>query len=384
MKLAILNITAGGISGGYRKYLVNLLPRILSNPSIEKIICALPSSVKLNNISDRFPNIEFINIAPYRFTNSKSYAELKTILDKFQPDVVYVPVERLFSYEKAPVVNMLQNMEPFVCPFSGNPPIEKIKNWFRINNARKALKKADRIIAISKFVEIYLTNQLNIDSQKIGLVYHGIDKPNPCSEKPISVPENCQKFLFTAGSIRPARGLEDVLEAMRYLMTQDIKMPLIIAGSVNPIMSRYQQRLKRWLDKNNLSANIVWTGSLSESEMAWCYQNCCAFIMTSRVESFGQCALEAISHGCLCISASNPCLPEIFRDSAVYYDPGNGKALGELINAVLSWDQSKKKQVSQRALERASQFSWNICADKTVQELKSAIVDFAQKGKGKQ
>lgn len=376
MKIAIVNITAGGISGGYRKYLLNLLPRMSSNPSIEKIICALPDSVTVSHNSDWCPNIEFIYIAPYKITNSKSYSELKKYLDRFQPDVVYVPVERLFSYDKAPVVNMLQNMEPFVCPFSGNPPTEKIKNWFRINNARKALKKADRIIAVSRFVENYLVKQLNINSQKIGLVYHGLDKPNGYPKRPVSIPESCVNFLFIAGSIRPARGIEDALEAIRYLMAQNLKISLVIAGSADPVMIRYQKKLKLWLDKNNLSANVVWTGNLSESEMAWCYQNCSAFIMTSRVESFGQIALEAMSYGCLCISANNPCLPEIFSDAAIYYNPGDGKALSVLLNTVLSWDQSTKKQVSKRALERASQFSWDVCAEKTVAELKKAVQDF--------
>ena len=376
MKLAVLNITAGGISGGYRKYLLNFLPRISNNQSIEKTLCALPSSVTLNNISNRYPNIVFISIAPYHFINSKANGELKVILDKFQPDVIYVPVERLFAYENAPVVNMLQNMEPFVRPFFGNPLTEKVKNWARMHNTRKALKNADRIIAISKFVKDYLINKLSINSEKIGLVYHGINKPSGNSKRPVSVPDICKDFLFTAGSIRPARGLEDVFEAMRYLATWKFKIPLVIAGSTDPVMTDYHKKLRERLDKNNLSANVIWAGNLSESEMVWCYKNCSAFIMTSRVESFGQIALEAMSHGCLCISANNPCLPEIFSDSAVYYNSGDGKALYELINVVLSWNQSKKGQFSERALVRASQFSWDICAEKTIEELRKAIQTF--------
>ena len=135
LKLAILNITAGGMSGGYRKYLENLLPRISSNPTIEKILCTLPFSVSLNMISENCQNINIINIAPYQLTNSKSYSQIRILLDKFQPDVVYVPVERLISYENAPVVTMLQNMEPFIYPFSGNPFTDKIKNYCRFRNA---------------------------------------------------------------------------------------------------------------------------------------------------------------------------------------------------------------------------------------------------------
>jgi alpha-1,3-rhamnosyl/mannosyltransferase len=385
LKLAILNITAGGMSGGYRKYLENLLPQISLNPTIEKILCALPSSVSLNMIPGSRQNIHFISIAPYHVANSISSSQIKVLLDRFQPDVVYVPVERLFSYENAPVVTMLQNMEPFICPFSGNPLTEKIKNYIRLRDARKALISADRIIAISSFVKDYLVNQLNINSQRIGLVYHGIG--NPCSSlrRPATVPENCNEFVFTAGSIRPARGLEDILSAMAYLLAHSSKVPtLLIAGSADVVMRQYQRKLVKWIDKHNLSQKVFWIGDLDKSEMGWCYQTCAAFIMTSRVESFGQIALEALSYGCHCISANNPCLPEIFRDSALYYDPGDGKKLSENINIVFSWDHSMKKNISKKAIERSYEFSWNICAEKTVEEFRIAIDNFNHKSKGRQ
>ena len=96
----------------------------------------------------------------------------------------------------------------------------------------KALKSADRIIAISSFVKDYLVNHLNMNSQKIGLVYHGIDKPHDSLSQPAAIPEKCYDFIFTAGSIRPARGLEDILIALKYLSFKDIKLPsLVIAGS---------------------------------------------------------------------------------------------------------------------------------------------------------
>ena len=148
-------------------------------------------------------------------------------------------------------------------------------------------------------------------------------------------------------------------------------------------MIQYQKKLVRWINKHNLSKNIVWTGYLNESEMGWCYQNCSVFIMTSRVESFGQIALEAMSYGCICVSANNPCLPEIFNSSAIYYNPGDSRALSEIIDTVLSWDKYKKTNVSQRAIERASQFSWDTCAKKTILEFKLAIEDFTYKSKGR-
>ena len=94
--------------------------------------------------------------------------------------------------------------------------------------------------------------------------------------------------------------------------------------------------------------------------------------MTSRVESFGHTAGEALSCGCVCISADNPCLPEIFGDAALYYEAGNGEALADAIETALSLDGPNRVLFSQRARQRAALFSWDVCAERTVEILKKA------------
>jgi glycosyltransferase involved in cell wall biosynthesis len=372
LKLAILNITAGGISGGYLKYLLHLVPRLSSNPSIEKILCALPSSVALSHFTHSCRNSEFINMAPVNIVHSKAYSEVRIILDKFQPDVVYIPVERFFSYENAPVVNMLQNMEPFIWPYAGNPFLEKLKNWLRAGNARKALKKADRIIAISKFVKDHMTNILNIDPRKIGLVYHGVDMPENSSVRPASLPAECNEFLFTAGSIRPARGLEDIIRAWRIL---DAGKPvkLAIAGNVDSAMEPYFQELQKVVNNYGIADRVLWLGKLDEREMAWCYQNCTAFVVTSRVEACPNIVLEAMVHGCISISTENPPMPEFFADAAFYYPPKDCDILARQIQTVLSMSEAKRLAMTLDARATASNFSWEICAQRTVNELQKAM-----------
>jgi len=360
------------MSDGYRKYLQNVIPRVSRHPDVQSILCAAPASISLDKEVERLPNVQFLYCQSLKLFPKNNDIVLNASLGKLDPDVVYVPVERYYRFQNIPVVNMIQNMEPFIHAFKGNPVSEKIKNWLRIKYAKKAINNADRIIAISQFVKNFLTSRLATPDHKIGVVYHGSDiSESKDVGSPVTIPFHWQnRFLFTAGSIRPARGLEDVLYAIKHLSNYYGAAPgLVIAGSPTPAMIRYYKTLINWLDKNNLSSKVLWVGHLSKSQMAWCYQHCLAFIMTSRVEAFGQIAVEAMSHGCLCLAANNPCLPEIFSDAAVYYNSGAWKELSDLITCILSWDQSKKKHLSQRALERASQFSWDVCAEKTVEQL---------------
>jgi glycosyltransferase involved in cell wall biosynthesis len=89
-----------------------------------------------------------------------------------------------------------------------------------------------------------------------------------------------------------------------------------------------------------------------------------------------------MNNGCQCVSSDNPCLPEIFGDSADYYTPGDGKDLSLRIKEVLFRNEFDQKSASQRAIMRASQFSWDICAEKTVEQFMLAIEEFKRENKG--
>jgi len=150
-------------------------------------------------------------------------------------------------------------------------------------------------------------------------------------------------------------------------------MGLVVAGNHNIENKVYKKKLMNMAYQLDISQKIYWTGYLSDEEMAWCYQNCQIFVMTSQIEACPNIALEAIAYGCVCISANNPPLPEIFGDAALYYPPRDGKVLAETIKTVLSWNDYQRNNVSEYAKRRASQFSWDICVEKIIEELKKTI-----------
>jgi len=363
------------MSGGYKKYLQNVLPRMAVHSDVKAILCAAPEALNVEGWFKPLPKVEFVSCKPYRFAGYGADSELNRRLQTFSPDAIYLPTERSFWFNKVPIVSMLQNMEPFVSNIDGNPFMERVRQWFQVVDAGRAMKKSDRVIAISEFVRDFMVQYWKIQPERIGVVYHGIDLPKNKGQHPALMPKDWEgQFLFTAGSIRPARGLEDALYALNHLFDKSSNISgLVIAGDTTSMMMKYKRELEVWIKAHNLSSNICWAGNLKEEEMAWCYQNCRAFVMTSRVESFGLIAGEAMAHGCICISADNPCLPEIFGDSAVYYPAKEGKALAEAIQAVLTWDNSQRKAMSERAIKRAAEFSWDVCAERTVAELAKAV-----------
>jgi len=374
MKIAIINITGGGMSGGYKEYLKSIIPRIATYPEIEKVLCMSPKSLNIQDWFQPLYNVKFINCKPFKYLFYGINPNLKRYLEDFSPDVIFIPVERFLRFKNVPTINMVQNMEPFVV-IGNNLLSEKFRMWIQKIIGKNSVEKSDRTIVLSKYSRDLFVKRYNISANKIGLIYHGISLWDKDVYPPKPIPREWDNhFLFTAGSIRPARGIEDILHALKYFLDNSLNIPnLIIAGETIPRMSKYKKKLENWIQQNNLSSKIYWAGKLNKAEMNWCYRNCQAFIMTSRVESFGMIALESIANGCFCISSDSTCLPEILDNAAIFYPSQNPKILARKINEVLNWPRQKKQEMYQLALKRTSYFNWDKCVGQIMSELKKVI-----------
>ncbi|MBU0598537.1 MAG: glycosyltransferase family 4 protein [Candidatus Omnitrophica bacterium] len=378
MRIAILNLTAGGMSGGYRKYLSNMLPRFSQRDDIEKILCAYPRGFSIDNSLISSEKILSVFCKPYSPCAIVSDHALINNLHLFNPDVIFIPMERYFQFRRVPVVNMVRNMFPLTYS-SENPFHEKIRNVFLENVAHRVVLKAQRTIAVSYYVQKYLIERWHISPSHVPVIYHGVEEvDNQKSVRPVLIPQERDKFLFTAGSIDPYRGLEDILTALQVLHAQGLKIKLVIAGEARKVMASYKRKLQKFLVQNKIANQVCWTGLLKASEMAWCYKNCQAFIATTRVEACPNIALEAMAHGSVIISTDNMPLPEFFGDAAYYYPSRNAEYLAEEIKKILALDADIRSNIAEKARMRSRDFSWDRTAQKTIEELKKAIASLKE------
>jgi glycosyltransferase involved in cell wall biosynthesis len=364
--LAMVNLTGGGLSGGYQKYLKQLLPLLKNDKRIGRLDVYSPPGII----------IEKSGVQAVNWPNQGYLAAAKWIQEHLRitpPDAVFIPTAAGVRFCGGPVVSMVRNMEALTTPFGKNTLKEGIRNLARRTAAWISCKRADRLIAVSQFVRRYLVEQWHIAPEKVAVVYHGVESSSEVSlEKPVRVQKK-ERFLFAAGSIRPYRALEDVILALGRLRDQKINCDLCIGGHAGPDGQPYQQRLKALISKLDLSSRIEWLGALNPREMAWCYRHCAAFVMTSRVEACPNTALEAMALGCLIVSSTQDPMPEFFGNAALYYEPGSDERLAEQLRRVLTLDETSRNVFSQKALATASGFTWKNTADQTVGEIMIAL-----------
>jgi glycosyltransferase involved in cell wall biosynthesis len=370
MNVAIINLTGGGLSYGYINYLSEVLPRMLRYRQIKQLYAFVPPGSS--------PYFTDILPAEYLLQCEDGLAGLRQLrreIHRVSPDVVFFPSNRWLDLGRIPSVSMVQSMLPMVMPFGGNGWRDIMKNLVRLLYTWRASKRANRVIAVSNFVQKFLVDTWHISPERINVIYHGVNPALAAAAQrmPNGIPGDwAGRFLFTAGSMHPYRGLDDVIKAMAILASQGVRPPLVIAGGADHTQLPYLKRMQNLAEKLGVQAQIAWVGQLNAAEMAWGYHHCQLFLMTSRVEACPNIALEAMSHGAFCLAADNPPLPEFFQEAAIYYRPRCGEALAQAITT--AWAQSPERAASLRmqASQRARDFTWEKTTALTVLELELA------------
>ena len=100
------------------------------------------------------------------------------------------------------------------------------------------------------------------------------------------------------------------------------------------------------------------------------------FVYPSLYEGFGLPPLEAMQCGTPVIVSNTSSLPEVVGDAGILIDPTNQDELCQAMWQLAS-DENLQKELSQRAIERASQFTWEESVDKTIEVYKTAVASEA-------
>ena len=104
--LAILNVSRGQLSRGYCQYLSCILPELTNDTRISRILVILPSKIDLKFLHYKV-NIKYLD----RLSSSRS--QVRSALNSFKPNIIFIPTCLVFRYQSVPVVNMIQNWSLF-------------------------------------------------------------------------------------------------------------------------------------------------------------------------------------------------------------------------------------------------------------------------------
>ncbi len=126
------------------------------------------------------------------------------------------------------------------------------------------------------------------------------------------------------------------------------------------------------VQSNSLLKNhVIFAGYIPDHDLSAIYSGALAFVYPSLYEGFGLPPLEAMQCGTPVITSNTSSLPEVVGDAGLMINPTNRD---DLCQAMLNLINNSKlrNQLSQKGIDRATQFSWSKCATETIKVYETA------------
>ena len=122
---------------------------------------------------------------------------------------------------------------------------------------------------------------------------------------------------MSATTIRTRKNVRTVIEALGLVAQAWPDLKLVLAGKAD----EFKADLLALVETLGLSDRVVMPGFVTDGQLKWLYRNCKIFVNPSLSEGFGLQGLEAMSQGLPVIASRASCLPEVYGDAAVYFEP---------------------------------------------------------------
>lgn len=352
---------SGTTTGRYVDKLIEYLAKL--KPRYEIFILA--KTARTEYIKSIAPNFEVIESNYKEFTFSEQIGLLRQI-NGLAPDLVH------FSMTQQPVLyrgKSVTTIHDLTTVRFNNPS----KNWlvYKFKQTiykwvvKRVAKKSEAILTPSNWVKYDVAQFTGVSPSKIYVTYEAADEISNGAE-PVDNLTN-QKFIMYVGRPQPHKNLKRLVKAFSAVQLTEPRLKLVLAGKFD---NNYAL-LKNYARRHDISG-IVFTDFVSEGQLHWLYEKAQAYVFPSLSEGFGLPGLEALAHGLPLVSSRATCLPEIYKDAAIYFDPSSTSDIAEKIKLVLE-DNELTAKLRQKGPELARKYSWHDTAQQTLEAYEVAL-----------
>lgn len=221
---------------------------------------------------------------------------------------------------------------------------------------RLVANRADCIIAISESTKRDIVDLLDIDPNKISVIYLGnslVSLPPDFVNAEAKLP-----YLLFVGNRSMYKNFTGLLKAIHPLLKQH-KIKLLCAGG-----GTFTKEEREFIQSLN-AVKFVSQQSFNDKTLPLLYQNALAFIFPTLYEGFGIPILEAFACDCPCIVSDVSSLPEVAGEAALYIDPTMPDSMTHAIEKLIS-NSTLRETLIQKGREQLTKFSWQRTITETV------------------
>ncbi|MCL1495602.1 MAG: glycosyltransferase family 4 protein [Pseudanabaena sp. Salubria-1] len=179
-----------------------------------------------------------------------------------------------------------------------------------------------------------------------------------------------QPYLLSLCTLEPRKNLNFLLQCFAQLLAQDpsLEINLVLVG----VSGWKNNNIFQTVQSNSLLKNhVIFAGYIPDHDLSAIYSGALAFVYPSLYEGFGLPPLEAMQCGTPVITSNTSSLPEVVGKAGLMINPSSRDDLCQAMLTLI--DNSKlRNQLSQKGIDRATQFSWSKCATETMKVYETA------------
>lgn len=348
------------LSGGGVTHLINLLDENYLNNQKYKIYVYSNNKTlsKIDNECIIKKTNKYLNANGfYRFFWQQYLMPIEIAKNDY--DLLYSPGGSvpIFKELDIPVITMSRNLLPFdVNGYKLYSIFSKMRikmKLLRVTQIR-SLKKADGVIFLSEYAKNLLSSQYRISNDKSVTIPHGLNKKFRNNKKSINLVNEKKKLLYVS-HMHKYKNVCNVIKAIDKLINSGKRIKICLVGK---IPKSEKNNLDKCMNEIENSEDIIFTGEISHEEIPKYYNNSDAFIYASSCENFPNIILEAMASGLPIASSNLGPMPEVLKDSALYFNPFSVKSIRNTVDKLIS-NPIIREELSHKALNYSKKYSWD-------------------------
>jgi glycosyltransferase involved in cell wall biosynthesis len=244
-------------------------------------------------------------------------------------------------------------------------------------------RMASRIITDSESVKREICEHLRVRPEKIAVVPLAPRR----AFRPVAPPESAgarhrlgveDDFILFVGTVEPRKNLLTLVRAFDELTRRpDFRPQLVIAGKKGWLT----EELYALVEQSGLGRRILFTGYVSDEDLAALYSSCRVCVYPSLYEGFGLPPLEAMSCGAPVITSRIPVIMETVGDAARLVAPTDVRELAGCLHDLWESD-AERRRLSADGLAHAARFTWERTARLTLDVYEEVLQGAAAAGAG--
>ena len=234
---------------------------------------------------------------------------------------------------------------------------------------------ADRILTTTEYVSKELarlhftkaTQQVDIVPLGVKTVFksrhqHGNEFLKTVKQK-YNLPD---LYILFVGRLNSRKNIQGVIGSLAFLNDKSINV--VVAGD----RSWKKAPLRRLTSDKRIRERVIFTGPVTDEELAAIYAMAKIFCFPSFAEGFGLPPLEAMASGVPVIVSNNTAMPEVCDNAALFIDPHDPRTIADKINDLLQNIGLYNQKVTE-GLQWSSQYNWRRTAEGIMKSIFAAL-----------